>query len=319
MTSSFNPYHEKCFLLDLSKNKFVDEISLPRRSEVLGIMDIEKEKILAVRHLGSKAKYPGDLYDHLLFYKLNKFHRPTFFSLKRIPKLTLLNQVEFRRINAKNLPDYSHDFPSMDCDNKSLLTLRTDSSDIGCEFFDKKGALKKTEIIPKGFSGRSILDTPLPHVGYIRIESEPFHAVESTIQILDKSFKKIVSCDVPFAGFDRGVGVKVLADSKTFFILFADNVLGVFKFSGQDKLEKEFYGLPQDYRISYVIVDELQAQLVCICHSKDVTVINGFAPLLDFVAIDKTLDEDSGKKLPSPLRGMITGYLGNPSTMKLIG
>ncbi|MHB1949528.1 MAG: hypothetical protein ACYCQI_15625 [Gammaproteobacteria bacterium] len=49
------------------------------------------------------------------------------------------------------------------------------------------------------------------------------------------------------------------------------------------------------------------------------TVINGFAPLLDFVAIDNALDDACGRQLPNPLRGMVTAYLGNVGTVKYLG
>jgi hypothetical protein len=145
----------------------------------------------------------------------------------------------------------------------------------------------------------------VPNLGYI-------HNQHTNIKILNKEFKEIASCQSPY----MIKKIHAICQGKTFLVEFEllNNILGIFKLTQSGKLAMQTYELP--HGVTKVVIDENEAQLICFGMDNKVTVINEFTPILDFVAIDKELDIGTSEKLPEPLRGVMTSYLGNPRMMK---
>ncbi|MHB1947760.1 MAG: hypothetical protein ACYCQI_06580 [Gammaproteobacteria bacterium] len=318
-------------LLDLNQNKFISTVDIKNAfcAQVIGFLKHSEDEDILVIHKqiykeksSSKEKktdVPKRIIDSFSRGETRGEIRSCTATLETEPLL------EFFKLAKRPTKARFNFFSSV---FKSFNTVKTEFTNvqIDCEGthlicnnnlrfrVDKEGQLERTsffDLIRSHFPYNRV-NTALVGEGYIWSQDEK----TQHIKIMNKNFGEIVSCRLPDEIASKIKTIHALADGKTFVVEFRHaKSLGIFKLSDSDKVDMQLHELPKV--LKKIVINENEAQLICFERGDYVTggkvsVINNFAPLLDFVAIDKKLEE-SVTQFPRPLRGMVTAYLGNPS------
>lgn len=322
-----------CALFDLNKNTFISKMDLPISSNIIGFLKSTDQEDILVIHTETLGKNPpkesslakkiSDLAGEvkIFFERDSLLEKISDCILTLYPQRTLAF-YKFDKLSSQmqliNTIDTKFSKVAIDCDGQHLLCSEQNSG-YSRYRVNKNGRLDSVFFckgIPANFEFDKV-NIAIPNSRYIQRclrKEKDAHNPTYLLQILDKNFKAIASCLLPINTIKK---IHALSDRRTFVAEFYEHrqsylttSLGILKLTNMGELNMTLHQLP--HPVKNIIVDESETQLICL-HGKNnkVAVINNFAPLLDFVAIDKELDRGTGEKFPAPLRKMMTGYLGS--------